>query len=55
MRKYWNIQFSPTGGTEKAASALLSGLGEAETLDLCSAEKNFAEVILSAEDLAVIF
>ena len=54
MKKYWNIQFSPTGGTEKAARALLSGLGEAETLDLCNAEKNFAEVILSAEDLAVI-
>ena len=54
MKKYWNIQFSPTGGTEKAARALLSGLGEAETLDLCNAEKDFSAVKLSAEDLAVI-
>ena len=54
MKKIWNIQFSPTGGTEKAAHALLRGLGEAETLDLCNAEKDFSAVKLSAEDLAVI-
>ena len=54
MRKYWNILFSPTGGTEKAARALLSDLGEAETLDLCDAEKDFSAVKLSAEDMAVI-
>ena len=54
MKKYWNILFSPTGGTEKAARALLRGMGEAETLDLCDAEKDFSAVKLSAEDLAVI-
>ena len=54
MKKFWNILFSPTGGTEKATRALLCGMGEAETLDLCDAEKNFSAVKLSAEDLAVI-
>lgn len=54
MKKIWNILFSPTGGTEKAAGALLSGLGEVETIDLCDAEKDFSAVKLSAEDLAVI-
>ncbi len=49
---YYNIHFSPTGGTEKAADILASHLcGEYQELDLC---KELAPMRLQADDVCLI-
>lgn len=53
--KYFEIVFSPTGGTKRCADEVMKGLsGEYEAVDLTSAKADFAAVKLSAEDIAVI-
>jgi len=53
--KYTTIIFSPTGGTKKAAKALTAAWGEAAaTVDLTKMDKDFAQVALTSEDVAVI-
>ncbi len=53
--KYTTIIFSPTGGTEKVAKALTATWGEsAATVDLTKMDKDFAQVALTSEDVAVI-
>jgi ferredoxin len=53
--KLYNITFSPTGGTQKAALILANSLkGEAVQIDLTDSNQDFNAVKLSAEDVAVI-
>lgn len=53
--KLYNIVFSPTGGTQKAAELLTHALGgEAATIDLADSQYPFSAVQLTQEDVAVI-
>lgn len=53
--KLYNIVFSPTGGTQKAATVLTDALeGEATRVDLTDSKQNFPAVQLTQEDVAVI-
>lgn len=53
--KLYNIVFSPTGGTQKVATALTDALeGEATRVDLTDSKQNFRTVQLTQEDVAVI-
>ena len=53
--KLYNIVFSPTGGTEKAAALLTKALGgEAAAVDLTDSRQDFSAVRLTGEDVAVI-
>ena len=61
--KLYEILFSPTGGTKKAADILeesLAALGglsdmERETVDLTDWDADFSAVSLSPEDIALAF
>ncbi|MCD8039586.1 MAG: 4Fe-4S binding protein [Lachnospiraceae bacterium] len=55
MMKFYEIIFSPTGGTKKAADILSRSLSE-EILevDLCNREADFSKVSLSEDDIALI-
>ena len=53
--KLYDIVFSPTGGTKKAADCLVGALeGEATTVDLTDSKRDFTAVSLAKEDVAVI-
>ena len=53
--KVYQINFSPTGGTKKAADILTGALnGETEVIDLTNAHGDFGSVALTKEDIAVI-
>ncbi len=52
--KYFRIIFSPTGGTEKAASALTANWKEAETIDLSLPDKDYSEYKIGKDDIALI-
>lgn len=53
--KMYQISFSPTGGTKKAADILTGALnGETEVIDLTNAHGDFGSVALTKEDIAVI-
>lgn len=53
--KLYNIVFSPTGGTQKAATALIDALGgEAANVDLTDSSQDFSTVELTQEDVAVL-
>ena len=53
--KVYQISFSPTGGTKKAADILTGALnGETEVIDLTNAHGDFGSVALTKEDIAVI-
>ena len=53
--KLYEICFSPTGGTKKAASILLNGLGgELVTVDLTDSQANFSQLNLAPDDVALI-
>lgn len=53
--KFYNIVFSPTGGTEKAAAILTNALeGEVTRIDLTDSRQDFRSVMLNPEDVAVI-
>lgn len=53
--KLYNIVFSPTGGTQKAASLLAGALeGDATPIDLTDSRQDFSALHLSEEDVAVI-
>ena len=53
--KYYEICFSPTGGTQKAAEAVTKGLAQsAVKIDLTDAKENFAGISLTKEDVALI-
>ena len=51
--KLYEIVFSPTGGTQRAADMLAKGIGgDAQTIDL--SDVNFGGTSLTADDAAVI-
>lgn len=53
--KGYEIIFSPTGGTQKAADLLTSPLsGEFSAVDLTDSAADFSAVVLTPEDVAVI-
>lgn len=53
--KLYDIVFSPTGGTKKAADCLTGALeGDVTTVDLTDSKQNFNGVSLTKEDVAVI-
>lgn len=53
--KLYDIVFSPTGGTKKAADCLVGALeGEVTTVDLTDSKQDFTAVSLAKEDVAVI-
>lgn len=53
--KYYEICFSPTGGTQKVANAVTKGLTQsASKVDLTDAKGNFDGISLTKEDVAVI-
>ena len=45
--KYFQIIFSPTGETEKAANAITQCWGQVETIDLSVANKDFSAIALN--------
>lgn len=53
MNKY-RIIFSPTGGTEKVAKAITKGWSEVKDIDLSIAGKNYKDITLTSDDIAVI-
>lgn len=53
--KLYEITFSPTGGTQKAADLLTEALGAAHTaVDLTDSKGDFSSVVFTPEDVAVI-
>lgn len=53
--KFYEICFSPTGGTKKAADILTNELNsEVQQIDLTDRQKDFSDISLSGEDTAVI-
>ena len=53
--KVYEICFSPTGGTKKAADMLANEIGkEVQTVDLTDSRTDFSEVSLEENDVAVI-
>ena len=53
--KLYDIVFSPTGGTKKAADYLIDAMeGDVTTVDLTDSKQDFHAVLLTKEDVAVI-
>lgn len=53
--KFYEITFSPTGGTQKVADLLIKALdGRWATVDLTSSSADFSSVAFTPEDVAVI-
>lgn len=51
----YNIFFSPTGGTQKAAQALAQGIGENwKTIDLSLPRVDYSQVALTGDDIAIL-
>ena len=49
---YYNIHFSPTGGTKKVADIICGALkGDFKEIDLCS---NIEQTLLSEEEICVV-
>ena len=52
---YFQLVFSPTGGTRKVADAVMGHWGPAvETIDLSDGEADFSQCIFKAEDVVLI-
>lgn len=53
--KLYNIVFSPTGGTQKAATLLTKAVGGEEVaIDLTDGNQDFSAIWLTGEDVAII-
>ncbi len=53
--KFYEICFSPTGGTEKVSALLIKELSkEYTTIDLTNNGTNFSDIFLSQDDIALI-
>ncbi|MCD8053816.1 MAG: 4Fe-4S binding protein [Lachnospiraceae bacterium] len=53
--KFYEITFSPTGGTKKAADILCRNLAEqVQEIDACDRNTDLSELILTEEDIALI-
>lgn len=53
MNKY-RITFSPTGGTEKVSKSITKNWGHVEDIDLTIVDKNYHDISLTENDIAVI-
>lgn len=53
MNKY-RIIFSPTGGTEKVSKSITKNWGYVEDIDLSVVNKNYQDISLTENDIAVI-
>ena len=52
--KYFQIIFSPTGGTEKVANAITQNWSQVDTIDLSAADINFADISFESDSLVLI-
>ena len=52
--KYYQILFSPTGGTEKVAAAITQNWPEVQTIDLSSASTDFASFFIESDSLVLV-
>lgn len=53
MNKY-RIIFSPTGGTEKVSKSITKNWAYVEDIDLTIVDKNYQDISLTENDIAVI-
>jgi len=52
--KYVKIIFSPTGGTEKAADAIMKNWPDVEKIDLSDANEDYAKYSCASDDIVLI-
>ena len=52
--KCYQIVFSPTGGTERAARAISQNWSQVDTIDLSAPNTMYAEICFESDSLAVI-
>ncbi len=53
--KFYEITFSPTGGTKRAADILSQSLAEqVQEVDLCDRNVDFSKIVFDADDIALI-
>lgn len=52
--KYYQIIFSPTGGTERVARAITQNWSQVDTIDLSDPETKYADICLESDSLVVI-
>lgn len=52
--KYYQIVFSPTGGTERVSKAITQNWSQVDTIDLSDPNTKYAEICLESDALAVI-
>ena len=52
--KYYQIVFSPTGGTERVAKAITQNWPQVDTIDLSAPDTKYADICLESDALAVI-
>lgn len=52
--KYYQIVFSPTGGTERVARAITQNWSQIETIDLCTPDTNYSDISFDKNSLVLI-
>ena len=52
--KYYQIVFSPTGGTERVSKAITQNWSLVETIDLSAPDTKFADICFESDSLSVI-
>ena len=52
--KYYQIVFSPTGGTERVSKAITQNWSHVDTIDLSAPDTKFADICFESDSLAVI-
>ena len=52
--KCYQILFSPTGGTEKVATAITQNWPEVQTIDLSSTSTDFASFFIESDSLVLV-
>ena len=52
--KYYQIVFSPTGGTERVSKAITQNWSDVDTIDLSAPDTKFADICFDSDSLAVI-
>ena len=52
--KYYRIVFSPTGGTEKVAKAIMKNWKQIETIDLTLLDTDYAKISFEKDSLVLI-
>ena len=52
--KYYQIVFSPTGGTERVARAITQNWSQIDTIDLCTPDTNYSDISFDKNSLVLI-